>query len=989
MNDCPSCHDVQMVDLPERQVVTCTSETCDCLFWMFQNQTYFVPHLENDHNTGRQGFRKAVYEDECGWFNSKSVVFSRINEDLSYIRFETQFAPSLTPVTNENQRNQRILDEINAQLSEFGLRTCRLSTIEFPRGNDPFIIHRMGDNPLEFEREFVTIPFLNQQDNPNLDPRWIDWESSLQQNLQNMGQKLSGQHLKPEQNKTLRTMLKTPASLTIGALPTGFGKSRIMQVAASLLNHGAQNGLNNDQGSSGPVLIISPLISLRDDQRMKWEEYNQTLNPGISHLRCRFLTSTNPRSDDDVIHDLMQGDVDVLCCSPDLFFDVNIRRPAWLECFQSMPRPFSALMIDEAHVIGDWGASIIPAFQLLPTIKNQLLIRNPELRLLLLSATISVEEEKELIKLFREGMVLPPLVDGTYAIRKSKSRLGLVFDVEAPKSVKSGGDEVVNYDTEIIHFMREKKIQIPVRWQRKHGGAPFEPVSRPPIILYTYRQQKAKDLKQSIQALGHTAAEYIGSSSSHHRDSVLTGFKNNQLAWVIGTSAFGMGVDKDDIWVVGYLGIPSSLKELYQSFGRAARYDDWDYAGSRKNGYCKGLLIGRSEPFKPKMKLPLTMERIMRSLLHPATKWTRNGYVLLDVESVIVSVWSTGGVAEQPEDEEDLEGITSEYGLHRFHQERLLRRFQEGSAESMQTLRSRTRSVQENSNLFLWALACAQRSELLEVCGIHPKILYSTPSQDYSLLDVLEDDSGYRGVLDALRMQRSRGGSTPANQKRFVVVRIKQQNSIDYDSLFKHVRQGHDDLKSRFERGIRELNDFRNAVRKGATCMRKLFSSCYGSTPQNTRSCLEHLSKKEHAMPCNVCMKGLARGPNPVPHIWSEPHHFESLFNHQWPQTNPEIIELFRKPTQQNNMVATEYNFNPMLYITGDFHLTNAAIDADLPPEMDLYSGDDIIGLVRVSEGNIVHVEHSTDEPISWQDAGRQAFSVNYTNGSASIFWEE
>ena len=69
-----------------------------------------------------------------------------------------------------------------------------------------------------------------------------------------------------------------------------------------------------------------------------------------------------------------------------------------------MPRPFSAMIIDEAHVVGDWGASIIPTFQLLPMVKNQLMFRNPDLRLLLLSATISVEEEKELVTLFREGL---------------------------------------------------------------------------------------------------------------------------------------------------------------------------------------------------------------------------------------------------------------------------------------------------------------------------------------------------------------------------------------------------------------------------------------------------------------------------------------------------------------------------------------------------------------------------------------------------------
>ena len=158
-------------------------------------------------------------------------------------------------------------------------------------------------------------PFLNAQVVAQLDPRWVDWEPRLMDGLNNIGITLNDQMLKPQQNEALISMLKTPTSLTIGALPTGFGKSRIMQVAANLLNHGHTDGLNNGQGSSGPVLIISPLISLRDDQRSKWEEYNESLKEGISKLRCRFLTSTNPERDDDVLRDLKRGEVDVLCCS--------------------------------------------------------------------------------------------------------------------------------------------------------------------------------------------------------------------------------------------------------------------------------------------------------------------------------------------------------------------------------------------------------------------------------------------------------------------------------------------------------------------------------------------------------------------------------------------------------------------------------------------------------------------------------------------------
>ena len=117
-----------------------------------------------------------------------------------------------------------------------------------------------------------------------------------------------------------------------------------------------------------------------------------------------------------------------------------------------------------------------------------------------------------------------------------------------------------------------------------------------------------------------------------------------------------------------------------------------------------------------------------------------------------------------------------------------------------------------------------------------------------------------------------------------MVVRFKKADELTYDSLHEHVRLGHKELEERYERGLQEFREFRQEVRKGKTCMRKLFSICYGSTPESTLSCIEHLQKDEAAMPCNVCMNELARGENPVDHIWSEPNHFHSLFKLEWPQ---------------------------------------------------------------------------------------------------------
>ena len=65
-----------------------------------------------------------------------------------------------------------------------------------------------------------------------------------------------------------------------------------------------------------------------------------------------------------------------------------------------MKNPFSTLVIDEAHLVGDWGSTFRPHFLLLGQLKDRLVEMNPDLRVVLQSATISKNEGSELESLF-------------------------------------------------------------------------------------------------------------------------------------------------------------------------------------------------------------------------------------------------------------------------------------------------------------------------------------------------------------------------------------------------------------------------------------------------------------------------------------------------------------------------------------------------------------------------------------------------------------
>lgn len=968
MTQCPHCNTLYEGVVVEGTVLNCLHQDCMKLFWVFDGHSFFVPHIIEGPQS-IESIAKADDRNESNWFIGNNLLFYRLNQDFTSIIFGENKSHNIRPVTSESPRNLGILNFVQERVDPYGLICTRLNEDEEPRGNDPFIIHRRDTNPLDFEFTFEHDPEHNIVGYEE-DPRWEDWRNGFKDGILNLGVQINGQQLRQQQNQALEWMMSKPSTLTIAALPTGYGKSRIMQVASILLNHGVSSGLNRDGGTSGPVLIISPLISLRDDQRDRWDEFNDSLADGVEKLRCEFLTSTHHRKDEDVLRRLEKGEVDVLCCSPDILINPNSRKNKWLETFQSMERPISAFIVDEAHVIGDWGASIIPTFQLLPSLKEQLRYRNPDLRVLLLSATISIEEEKELTSLFRNGQILHPLIDGnSRAFRHTSPRLGLSFDVQ----LSSDDDDHMP----LVQKMSTIYSKRPGRWKYRSNGTEFYRASGPPMILYTHRKAKAKEIKNQLTESGQIAIEYIGDSGPNHRRKALDKFRENQVRWVIGTSAFGMGVDKEDIWVVGYHGLPESLKDLYQSFGRAARYDEWRFPESRKNGYCIAQLSGRSQPFSPEMKLPLTLERIFQMVFSKTRLTTRNGYFVLELKPLNEFQWRS----VEPTIVELDEGITSEFGSHETAQDLSSLRRDESFDEFFKEKRRRASSKRQHNNLVLWAISCLQRSGCFEFCGLHPRVLYTTRNDEVKLLQTLEQ-GGYISVLEALQNQRNLDGRTPPNQPRNIVLKCLD-DSVNYQTFTEALREGIAQLQNRYRRGKDELNDFRMSVKKGDVCIRKLFSPCYGDTLENTLSCLEHLGRREAVMPCNVCIEGLEKGINPVELIWSEPNQFESLFNLQWPQREITQIRLFDRPNQINRIHG---GLNQQVYITGRFNLTQQFLDSDIDlTEFELYSLNQLYATVQIV-GHEAHVS-PVGEALRWDSDISKAFSTSFADGVARIDW--
>jgi hypothetical protein len=162
-----------------------------------------------------------------------------------------------------------------------------------------------------------------------------------------------------------------------------------------------------------------------------------------------------------------------------------------------------------------------------------------------------------------------------------------------------------------------------------------------PFILYVTRPDEAADwisnLKES--GLGRVAA-FTGETPAQQRKLLMEAWDNNALDGMVATSAFGLGVDKNDVRAVIHATLPESLDRFYQEVGRSGRdglasaslllYTDQDADQAR--GMAGPTLIGND----------LGYERWVAMLDDPARPVTTDGEIWVDLNRLRAGLSSQG-----------------------------------------------------------------------------------------------------------------------------------------------------------------------------------------------------------------------------------------------------------------------------------------------------------------------------------------------------------
>ena len=726
----------------------------------------------------------------------------------------------------------RRLDAINTIANSFGLAFHRLHNAEGIKSEEPLLLTTLLQNP-SLRDGIGECADQSPQGSSRMDENFDNMMETLSQLRDRLRESDISERnrpasigLKEKQYDTIETVLKKTGSMTIGALPTGYGKTRIAQAASLCLRK---------QGK-GPILMISPLISLMDDQRAQWETFatdieDTSLATGSRKgFTGKFLTTVETEHPLRLMSSMKADEIDILCCSPETLLSSPRDRPMWINRLTSLENPISMLVIDEAHIVGDWGASIRPEFQLLGWVKDRLLHANPDLRILLLSATISGNEETELTRLFNRGLQRNP------TIRIERTRPDLYFHMEIQEMTEDGFDFF-----QPITKLHDAYNNIPVRWFRDQIRANY----RPPAIIYTPKKVDAEGIVSQIaRTRFHRIQKYTGGTSNIRREQIRLDFINNRFECLIATSAFGMGIDKPDVWISSYLGMPFTVKGLYQGFGRAARNSRWDDDHLRRNGVCYGVIPDSSpRRFRAQLGKPKSLERMYDLFFSNDTVILENGYVLLPIYSNIeFAAWRPlQEIVEEVEHDND-EDSTDDYMIH-------------GQMNVGQTDEERYREEFRRAKRFealysmrMWVIACLNRTPVVEFLGIHREMLLSADAQERPPIRLREvlSNQGYDGVMDHLR-QIPNGYTRNVTSKKYAVLRFNRY--VDsWSDLADCLIEGHEILRTRHSHGREELKQFIEGVKKGV-CLRILFAPAIGAAAQNS-SCSD---LEGRVMPCSNC----------------------------------------------------------------------------------------------------------------------------------------
>lgn len=319
----------------------------------------------------------------------------------------------------------------------------------------------------------------------------------------------------------------------VAALPTGGGKSLLFLLPSFYETEGGTL-VGSYRENVGTTIVVVPTVALAIDQKVSSKKFFPNARD-VKFQPQAYYGGISENEKQIIFNGLREGSLPLLFTNPESIVNGSLAKTIEEAAWKGNITRF---VIDEAHIVIDWGSHFRTDFQLL-TVFQKLLLKatKGKLKTILLSATLTDEATSLLKQLFCHN--------GKFTeIRGDELRLEPTYFIDESKSMAE-------------RFRKIPKI------------IPYLPR---PIILYVSKLEDVKTWKERLLEKGYKSiAMFSGATSDSDREKIIRKWNNDEIDMIIATSAFGMGVDKRDIRTVIHCCLPESVNRFYQEVGRGGR----------------------------------------------------------------------------------------------------------------------------------------------------------------------------------------------------------------------------------------------------------------------------------------------------------------------------------------------------------------------------------------------------------------------------------